>query len=215
MSKKPSKSEHYFVSQPSSRPRFGIISTYLCGKPFKFITASSVFSKKRIDLGTRLLIESMVLPEKGLVLDVGCGYGAIGIAAAVFNPNLHVVMVDVNERAVRLAKQNIKINGVRNAEVRRGPLYKPVEGMVFHCILSNPPVSAGLTTVKALITEAPKYMTEKATFQMVVRSKIGGKRLKLIFEEAFGNCAVLARKSGYRVLIASSKKSPPFVESNA
>ncbi|MEM3703603.1 MAG: methyltransferase [Candidatus Bathyarchaeia archaeon] len=207
-SKKSSEVNHYFVSQPKSRQKFGVISTYLRGKPFKFITASGVFSKKRIDLGTRLLIESMVLPEKGLVLDVGCGYGAVGIAAAVFNPNLHVVMVDVNERAVRLSRQNIKINNLYNAEVRRGHLYKPVEGMTFNCILSNPPVSAGIATVKALITDAPKYMMEKATFQMVVRSKIGGKRLRLIFEEAFGNFAVLARKSGYRVLIAEKGGRP-------
>ncbi|MEM2319967.1 MAG: methyltransferase [Candidatus Bathyarchaeia archaeon] len=200
------RSEHYFVPQPKSKLKLGMISTYLRGKPFKFITASGIFSRKCIDLGTRLLIESMVLPEKGFVLDVGCGYGAIGIAAAAFNPNLHVVMVDVNERAVRLAKNNIKINGVRNAEARCGDLYKPVEGMIFNCILSNPPVSAGLATVKTLITEAPKYMAEEATFQMVVRSKIAGKRLKLIFEEAFGNVDVLARKSGYRVLIATSKK---------
>jgi 16S rRNA (guanine1207-N2)-methyltransferase len=137
---------------------------------------------------------------------VGCGYGAVGIAAASFNPKLYVVMVDVNERAVRLAKKNIEINRVDNAEVRRGHLYEPVEGTAFNCILSNPPVSAGLATVKALITEAPRHMTEKATFQMVVKSKIGGKRLQLIFEEAFGNFAVLARESGYRVLIAEKSR---------
>ncbi|MBC7131151.1 methyltransferase, partial [Candidatus Bathyarchaeota archaeon] len=110
MPKKPAESSHYFAEHPSSKPRFGMIRTYLRGKPFKFITASGVFSKKRVDLGTKLLIESMVLPEEGLVLDVGCGYGAIGIAAAAFNPKLHVVMVDVNERAVKLAKMNVKLN---------------------------------------------------------------------------------------------------------
>jgi 16S rRNA G1207 methylase RsmC len=202
MLKKAKKSDHYFVPRPESKLKIGIIHTYLRGKPFEFLTASSVFSKKRIDLGTRLLIESMVLPGEGYVLDVGCGYGAVGIAAAAFNPNLYVVMVDVNERAVKLAKRNIEINHVVNAEVKHGHLYEPVEGLTFNCILSNPPVSAGLATVKELITEAPKHMTEKATFQMVVRSKIGGKRLQLFFKEAFGNFAVLARKSGYRVLIA-------------
>lgn len=202
MPKKAKKVDHYFVQRPKSKPKFGVLSTHLRGIAFKFLTASSVFSKKCIDLGTRLLIESMVLPESGYTLDVGCGYGAVGISAATFNPKLYVVMVDVNERAVRLAKKNIEINHVVNAEVRRGHLYEPVEDTVFDCILSNPPISAGLAIVKALITEAPRHMAEKATFQMVVRSKIGGKRLQLIFEEAFGNFAVLARKSGYRVLIA-------------
>ncbi len=98
--------------------RFGLVRTNLRGKHFEFLTSSSVFSKTKIDSGTRLLIESMVLPKKGNVLDIGCGYGAVGIAAAKFNPNLHVVMTDVNLRAVRLAKQNVELNKIVNAEVR-------------------------------------------------------------------------------------------------
>lgn len=202
MPKKSESLEHYFAAHPKSKAKFGLIRTCLRDRHFEFLTASGVFSKKRVDLGTRLLIESMVLPKKGYVLDVGCGYGAVGIAAAVFNPNLRVIMVDVNERAVWLAKQNIEINHVDNAEVRRGHLYEPVKDLMFKCILSNPPVSVGMDTVKAIITEAPKYMASKALFQMVVKSKVGGKRLQTIFKEAFGNVTILARKSGYRVLIA-------------
>lgn len=202
MPRKAEKAEHYFTACPKSKPKFGLIYTNLRGKPFKFLTASGVFSKKRVDLGTEVLVKAMVLPEDGYVLDVGCGYGTIGIVAASLNPKLHVVMVDVNERAVRLAKRNIELNHIYNAEARCGYLYKPVEGMVFNCILSNPPVSAGLATVKAIITDAPKHMMEKATLQMVVKSKICGKRLQAFFDEAFGNFKILARESGYRVLMA-------------
>ncbi|MEM3770307.1 MAG: methyltransferase [Candidatus Bathyarchaeia archaeon] len=202
---KSSQPNHYFAPKPKSKPQFGIIQTRLRGMSFKFLTASGVFSKKRVDLGTRLLIEAMVLPETGYILDMGCGYGAVGIAAAKLNPKLHVVMVDVNERAIRLAKQNIRLNHVYNAEVKKGTLYQPVKDTLFNCILSNPPVSAGLAMVKAIITEATKHMAEKATLQMVVKSKIGGKRLQQILEEAFGNCTILARESGYRVLMAEKK----------
>ena len=195
-------SEHYFAALPKSEAKLGLIRTSLRGESFEFLTASSVFSKKRVDLGTRLLIEAMVLPETGSVLDVGCGYGAVGIAAAASNPKVHVIMTDVNMRAVRLAKRNIEINKVTNAEVRYGYLYEPVEELTFNCVLSNPPVSAGRETVKAIITEAPKVMASKATFQMVIRSKIGAKTLPPIFNETFGNYAVLARQSGYRVLKA-------------
>jgi 16S rRNA (guanine1207-N2)-methyltransferase len=153
-------------------------------------------------LGTRLLIDAMFLPETGTVLDVGCGYGAVGIVAAASNSRLHVVMTDVNMRAVRLARQNIEINKVNNAEVRCGYLYEPVKDLTFNCVLSNPPVSAGMETVKAIITKAPKVLAHEATFQMVIRSKIGAKTLPLVFNEAFSNCHVLARKSGYRVLMA-------------
>ena len=205
MHKRDESQNHYFTAHPKSKIKLGIIRTYLRGRPFEFLTASSVFSKKRVDLGTRVLIEFMVLPEKGHVLDVGCGYGAVGIAAAVFNPNLRVIMVDVNERAVSLAKQNIEINNVSNAEVKRGHLYEPVENLTFNCVLSNPPVSAGMKTVKAIIVEAQKHITDKALFQMVVKSKIGGKRLSTLLEEAFGNAEILTRKSGYRIFISEKQ----------
>jgi 16S rRNA (guanine1207-N2)-methyltransferase len=196
------RTEHYFAAAPSSQAKLGLIRTTLRGNSFEFLTASSVFSKKRVDLGTRLLIEAMELPETGAVLDVGCGYGAVGIAAAASNPRLRVVMTDVNARAVRLARKNAQKNKVPNVEVRCGFLYEPVGDLTFNCVLSNPPVSAGMETVKAIITQAPQVMAANAAFQMVIRSKIGAKTLPLVFNEAFGNCTILARKSGYRVLIA-------------
>jgi len=199
--------DHYFSEHPRSKPRLGLVCTYLRGRPFEFLTSSGVFSKKRIDLGTRLLIESMVLPRQGSVLDVGCGYGAVGVAAAVLNPRLYVMLVDVNFRAVWLARRNVERNRVCNVEVRRGCLYEPVEDLVFDCVLSNPPVTAGLKVVKAMISGAPKHMARKALFQMVVRSKVGGKRLQTFFEEAFGNVEVLERGSGYRVLMSEKQRS--------
>ena len=205
MTRKNRSQEHYYSAQPKSEAKLGLIRTRLRGEPFEFMTASSVFSKKRVDTGTRLLIESMVLPKSGCVLDMGCGYGAVGIAAAHSNPSLQVVLTDVNIRAVRLARENIERNKIVNAQVRCGFLYEPVEDSTFNCVLSNPPVSAGMATVKAIITEAPKIMTTKATLQMVIRSKIGGKTLPTIFEAVFGNCRVLSREGGYRVLIAEKQ----------
>jgi len=205
MTQKNRRTEHYYSAQPKSEAKLGLIRTRLRGDPFEFVTASSVFSKKRVDTGTRLLIESMILPETGRALDVGCGYGAVGISAACFSPSLQVVLTDVNMRAVRLTRENIKRNKIANAEVRCGFLYEPVEDLTFNCVLSNPPVSAGMDTVKAIITEAPRIMAPKATLQIVVRSKIGGKTLPAVFEAVFGNCRVLARKSGYRVFMAEKQ----------
>jgi len=201
MSKDPKNVEHYFASAPKSEERFGLVRTIICGKSFEFLTASSVFSKRKIDSGTRLLIESMVLPEKGCVLDIGCGYGAVGITVAKFNPKLHVVMTDVNARAVRLAKKNVELNRVTNTEVRYGFFYEPVEDLKFNSILSNPPVSAGMQTVKSIIVGAPSVMAASGSFQLVIRSKIGAKLLPALFDEIFGNCEVVARESGFRVLM--------------
>jgi len=201
MSKNPKSVEYYFSSTPQSNERFGLVRTRLCGKTFEFLTASSVFSKRKVDCGTRLLIESMVLPKTGCVLDIGCGYGVVGISVAKLNPKLHVVMTDVNARAVRLAKKNLSLNRITNAEVRYGFFYEPVEDLKLNCVLSNPPVSAGMETVKAIVTGAPTVMAIEASFQMVIRSKIGAKMLPALFTETFGNCEVVSRESGFRVLI--------------
>ena len=197
--------EHYYAEKPRSPAKYGLVRACLRGATFEFATASSVFSVKRIDLGTRILIESMVLPEKGCVLDLGCGYGAVGITAAKVNPKLHVVLTDVNRRAILLARRNAERNRVHNVEVRHGSLYEPVKDYCFDVVVSNPPVSAGMETVEAIIHGAPAVMAEKATFQMVIRSKIGKKTLPQALTEAFSNCDVLAIESGYRVLTAQKQ----------
>lgn len=196
------KDEQYYTKQPRSEPRLGIIRTHLRGRFFEFLTSASVFSKRRVDLGTRILIESMVLPEEGYVLDLGCGYGPVGIVAAVSNPNLHVVMVDVNERAVWLAKENVKRNSIENIEVSCGFLYEPVEEMKFDAVLCNPPVSAGMQILLQIVFNAPRHLRDDGSFQLVVRSRIGSKRLQDELKKAFGNVKVLVRKSGYRVFLS-------------
>ena len=205
MTNKQDQTDHYFTMIPKSEAKLGLIRTTLRGKNFEFLTASGIFSKRQVDLGTRLLIEAMILPQEGIVLDLGCGYGPVGIAAATCGTQLKIIMTDVNLRAVNFARTNARKNSVNNVEFRRGFLYEPVEDLTFNCILSNPPVSAGMKTVKNIIAMAPKFMTHKATLQMVIRSKVGAKILPQVFKEKFGNCQILARKSGYRVLIAEKK----------
>ncbi|MCL2173031.1 MAG: methyltransferase [Candidatus Bathyarchaeota archaeon] len=205
--KEPPISDHYFSSSPQSEANYGLVRAKFFGRSFEFITASSVFSKRRIDTGTQLLIESMILPEEGSVLDIGCGYGAVGITAATLNAKLQVYLTDVNARAVDLAKKNVERNRVFNAHTRHGYLYEPVKDLKFDCILSNPPVSAGMETVKAIITGAPKIMRSNAVFEMVIRSKIGAKLFPTLFTETFGNYTVTARGSGFRVLTGKNSKN--------
>jgi 16S rRNA (guanine1207-N2)-methyltransferase len=107
----------------------------------------------------------------------------------------------LNRRAVLLARQNAEKNHTPNVEVHQGSLYQPVHGSCFNTVLSNPPVSAGMETVEALIRGAPAVLAFGGTLQMVVRSKIGKKTLPEAFVAAFGNIHVLAIESGYRVLM--------------
>ncbi len=199
------EAEHYYTKRPKSNQRLGLIRTNLRGHSLEFLTSASVFSKRHVDLGTRLLIESMILPEEGYVLDLGCGYGPVGIMAGLLNRHIRVVMVDVNERAVHLARENVTRNKVDNVEIRQGFLYRPVKNMKFDTILCNPPVSAGMQLVSLIVSGAFGHLEKDGLFQLVIRSRVGGKRVLRELEEVFGDVEVLARRSGYRVLL--SKKS--------
>jgi 16S rRNA (guanine1207-N2)-methyltransferase len=203
MNKEPRKRvDHYFSESPASEKGYGVVRTRLRGRGFEFLTGAGVFSKRQVDLGSRILVENMVLPEAGCVLDVGCGYGVVGIAAACFNPQLRVVLSDVNARAVYLARRNAEVNGVASrVDVRLGSFYLPVCGLRFDCVLSNPPVSAGMEVVRGIVVGAKSVLLPGGCFELVIRSKIGAKLIPDLFMQVFGNCSVVARESGYRVLL--------------
>jgi len=195
--------EHYYTERPTSRPKLGLLRCRLRGRDFEFLTASGVFSYRRIDAGTRLLIESMELPDSGSALDLGCGYGPIGIVAARLRPRLRVWMTDVNRRAVALAGENAELNRVGNVEVRGGRLYEPVGGREFDVILTNPPISAGIEkTVEPLIEGSVRRLKPGGSFQIVVRTRKGGSGVMALLERYYGGFEVAARRSGYRVLRA-------------
>jgi len=142
----------------------------------------------------------MVLPGEGRVLDVGCGYGPVGIVAGRLVPGLEVWMTDVNERAVALARRNSEWNGV-DAVVRPGDLYAPVGDLLFDAVLSNPPISAGMRrVVEPLVAGAVDRLVEGGSLQVVVQTNKGGRTLASMMEGYFGGVEVAARGSGYRVL---------------
>lgn len=195
--------EHYFTEEPKSKLRLGLVRTWLRGLEFEFLTASGVFSHRRIDPGTRLLIEAMVLPEEGTFLDLGCGYGPIGIVVARLRPRALVYMTDVNRRALALAEENAQRNGVTNVRVLEGPLYDPVSDLLFDVILTNPPITAGIRKVVApLIQGAAEHLKEGGSLQLVVRTTKGGRNILRLIEESFSRWEVIARGGGYRVLKA-------------
>jgi len=195
--------EHYYTKHPISKPRLGLLRCRLRGHEFEFITSSGVFSYRRIDAGTRLLIESMRLPDSGAALDLGCGYGPIGIAAAKLRPKLLVWMTEVNHRAIALAEKNASRNGVDNVRIIEGPLYEPVEGLIFDAILTNPPISAGMRkAVEPIIEGATRHLRPRGSLQLVVRTTKGGRNLSTLLDRYFGGFEVVARRGGYRVLKA-------------
>jgi len=201
--KKPKKAEHYFSAKPESRKTYGIVIASLRGREYRFLTCSGVFSPTRIDLGTWLLVDSMQLRQTDKVLDVGCGYGVLGIVAAGMAQS--VAMVDVNERAVELARKNIPANNILNANAKRGFLYNPVANEKFDAILSNPPFSAGMDIVFSIIEGGREHLNLGGSIQIVGRHSKGGRRIEAKMQEVYGNCEILSRRSGYRVYMSRLK----------
>ncbi len=194
--------EHYFSKEPTSSLRRYRIETKIRGFHLVFITASGVFSPRRIDKGTLLLAESMVIEKGWRVLDLGAGYGVLGIVAAKVADKGYVIMTEINRRAAMLARLNIKLNNLINCEVREGNLYEPVKHEKFNTIISNPPQSAGLKVCFKIISEAPSHLLRGGILQLVARHNKGGRRLMNEMEKVFGNVDVTASKWGYRVYIS-------------
>lgn len=196
-------SDHYFSPEPNSRLEYGLIDTVLRGRRYRFLTASGVFSAKKVDNGTRVLVESMTVPREGRLLDVGCGIGVIGLVAAAESPSLIVTLTDVNRRATMVAARNVERMRLGNVRVLTGGLYEPVTGEEFDVIVSNPPISAGMRkVVEPLVRGAYSHLSGGGCLVVVVQSNKGGRTLAGFLDECFGGHEVLERKSGYRVLCA-------------
>ena len=189
--------EHYFSQKPKSKSELKLIGFRIGAKDFKFYTSSSVFSKRRVDKGTALLINESKIGDKERILDIGCGYGPVGVVISKTHPDCEVVMSDVNERALALAKKNLGLNN-SEAEIVRSDLYDKIEEG-FDVILSNPPQSAGKDICFTIITESINYLKKKGSLQLVARHQKGGKDLSKKMEEVFGNVSTLGRKSGYHL----------------
>lgn len=194
-------SSHYFSRKPSSKDERGKIQTILRGRNYSFLTSTGVFSAKRVDTGTRVLVENMHIPTSGDFLDLGCGIGIIGIVAASMQPDLRVHLTDVNERAAQLTRLNIQRARLSNCKVYEGYLYEALGDQKFDAIISNPPVSAGMhKVVHPMVSGAYERLNTGGILQMVIQSNKGGKMLAGFFDEVFNEHEVVARKSGYRVL---------------
>ncbi|MCS7173894.1 MAG: class I SAM-dependent methyltransferase [Armatimonadetes bacterium] len=191
--------EHYFVPTPMVRSRPREVRLWFGSRLFVFETDRGVFSHGSVDRGTRLLLEALEVRPEDEILDVGCGYGVIGLVAAAQAPRGHAVLVDVNERAVALARRNALRNGIHNVEVLQGDLYKPVGSRTFDLIATNPPIRAGRAVVRALIEGARKHLKPGGRFYLVARTAQGARTLGRLIGEVFGGVVEVERGGGYRV----------------
>ena len=197
-------SDHYYTKRPQSESDRRRFEAVLRGKRLTFETDAGVFSKSGVDFGSRLLIETADIPDGARVLDVGCGYGPIGLAIAAALPNASVTMVDINERAVELARANVERNGLRNVTVLASDLLEAVRGKTFDAVLTNPPIRAGKAVVHRIFAEAREALAPGGALWVVIRKQQGAPSAAAKLEELFGadHVSLEARDKGYHILRA-------------
>ena len=196
-------SNHYYTKNPETESKETSWTFPLRGREFRFISDSGVFSKRTVDFGSHLLIESFRLNEEvaGDILDVGCGYGPMGLALAHAYPARLVEMVDVNERALSLARRNAEANNIRNVKVYESNTYDQVpQERQFAAIVSNPPIRAGKQVVHCILSEAHTHLLLGGTLTVVIQKKQGAPSAQQKMLDVFGNVAVIARDKGYWII---------------
>ena len=195
--------DHYFSERPRSPSHPRELRFLYRGQLLSFQVDGGVFAAHGLDPGTSLLIESFQLGASDRVLDLGCGWGAIGVAAARAAPSGHVVLTDVNRRAVLLSRRNLRRNGIANAEVRPGSGFVPVPGERFEAILTNPPYHVGRPFLLDLLAHVPEHLTETGTLWIVGKGSQGIRFYQEWLADHWApDVEVAGRRSGYRVLAA-------------
>lgn len=195
--------DHYFTDNRHLAENRKEISFRFWCLDYFFITDNGVFSKDSIDFGTRVMLDTICkcdeLQDK--ILDVGCGYGPVGITLKKIYPKKHFEMVDVNPRAVLLAQENAKRNNV-DVTIYESDVYERVNGNTFTDIIANPPIRAGKIVIYKIFEEAHDHLVSGGSLWVVIRKQQGALSAAKKIKEVFGNCDIINREKGYFILRA-------------
>ncbi|MBR2567480.1 MAG: class I SAM-dependent methyltransferase [Paenibacillus sp.] len=195
-------SNHYYSDKPQTAHDRKTTEVVLRGYSLRLVTDAGVFSKNGIDYGSRVLIDAMELQSGAQVLDVGCGYGPIGLTAAKLVPDGHVTMIDINERAVELSRENAKENGISNVTIMQSNLLTGIKQHDFDVILTNPPIRAGKETVHAIFEQSYLHLKTGGALWIVIQKKQGAPSAKAKLESLFTRVEEVTKDKGYRIFKA-------------
>ena len=195
---------HYFINDNNLKSEKRKLYYSYNNVSFEFFSDNGVFSKNEIDEGSAILLENYLKSDKkGKTLDVGTGVGFLGIVISKLN-DVDVDMLEINERAVLLCEENIKLNKSEKCKVYESNLYEKANGK-YDVIISNPPIRAGKKVVFEIFDRAYDYLNEYGELWIVIRKSHGADSAKKEIERVFGNVTIVKRDSGFYVLKAIKK----------
>lgn len=195
-------SNHYYSQSPEVKHNRQVHEVTLRGFSFRFMTDAGVFSKSGVDYGSQVLIDALELDANAKVLDVGCGYGPIGLTAAKLAENGLVTMIDINERAVELSRENAKLNGINNVTVLQSDVYEAVKQLKFDVIVTNPPIRAGKAVVHRIFEEGYELLEQGGSMWVVIQKKQGAPSAQAKLESLFADVVEVTKDKGYRIFRA-------------
>ncbi len=195
--------EQYFTKNPTTKDDIYKFKWNVLGREFVFNTSNSVFSKSAVDFGTMTMLESFLTNEKGFegsILDLGCGYGPVGVILAKSMSNVKITMLDINERAVMLSDMNAKENKVvEKIKVLQSNILENIEDK-FDRILTNPPIRAGKETVYMFFDKSYEHLNDGGKLYVVIQKKQGANSAIDKLNSLFGNCETIYKKAGYFII---------------
>ena len=187
----------YYAENPDAAHDIHELRVDLLGEKMTFLTDAGVFSKKMVDFGSQLLLKCLEVNQGETVLDVGCGYGPLGLSL-VKAYGVQATMVDINNRALDLARKNAERNKVE-ATIFQSNIYEQVKGKFDH-VISNPPIRAGKQVVHEIIEKSKDFLGIGGDLTIVIQKKQGAPSAKSKMEDVFGNCEIVKKDKGYYIL---------------
>jgi len=191
--------DHYYTSAPQSAHKPAQVDFSYRGHALSFATDSGVFSRTELDRGTEVLLNTLPDSLSGAVLDMGCGYGAIGVAVGAQWPECSITMADVNQRACGLAKDNAARNGVK-AEVLESDGYAKVLDRRFDWILQNPPIRAGKAVIYQMFADAARCLRPGGELWLVIRKQQGAPSAMTYLKTLYQSVEAVEKKSGFWII---------------
>lgn len=193
-------SNQYFENNENLKSDIHTIKYYFKKTMLFFDTDNGVFSKGGIDFGSNVLLQNLPdLSNKKKLLDVGCGYGAMGLTIAKKYHNLMIDMVDVNLRAIDLCRKNALKNGIENVDIFESSCYVNID-KTYDTIISNPPIRAGKKIVFEILSGAYDHLEEKGELWIVIQKKQGAESALKCLKNIFEKVEIVVKEGGYWVI---------------